>query len=132
VTAGVPLAAAFVGPDAVAGTQVSWDWGDGGVGTGFLASHAFAAEGNYTVTVRAVSASGTENSTSFRVVVSAAPTTGPAAGPGNTSQQNTAGGALPLPAIAGLAAAGAAAGTLVGFRLGRAKRPHPLPPVKAR
>jgi nitrous oxidase accessory protein NosD len=49
----------------------AWDFGDGGMGTGPIASHAFAAEGTYTVTLEVTDERRATDSVSVEVTVAA-------------------------------------------------------------
>jgi PKD repeat protein len=62
--------------DVTCGTdcQFEWDFGDGSRATGLIASHAYAAAGNYTATLSVRDADGTVASITAVIVVSAQPT----------------------------------------------------------
>lgn len=54
-------------------TEFIWDFGDGTSGTGYVASHQYATEGTYTVSLRVVNSRGVHNVTSKTVDVKFAP-----------------------------------------------------------
>ncbi len=110
------IQATFVGEDFSGVASVEWAWGDGNVSTGTTSTHAYALPGNYTVLVRASDAFGNTNTTTFQVQVAEPPPLPP---PTNNSTGVPAATGLPVPALLGLIAGGAAVGLLVGIRLGR-------------
>jgi parallel beta-helix repeat protein len=120
------IQATFVGEDFSGIASVEWAWGDGNVSSGTTGSHAYAGPGNYTVLVRAADAFGNANTTTFHVQVAEPP---PIAPPGNNQTGVPASTGLPLPALVGLIAGGAAVGLLIGIRLGRGgKKPSEKEP----
>ena len=66
------------GSTALANAAYSWDFGDGGTGSGKTASHTYAADGTYQVKLTVSDANGS-NSQTQSVTVSAAPPPGPVA-----------------------------------------------------
>jgi hypothetical protein len=71
--AGKPLSFSAVGADLWSPVTLGWDFGDGKKAGGSAAGHAYAAAGNYTVTVTARDAVGNVTSAKKVVHVSAAP-----------------------------------------------------------
>ncbi|SDX00038.1 PKD domain-containing protein [Thiocapsa roseopersicina] len=71
----------------------AWDFGDGGTANGALASHTFAQEGIFTVTLTVTSATGTTSTDHFAVVVGALL---PGEGPQAVLKSNVASGSAPL------------------------------------
>ncbi len=125
LTLGSLFTVAFIGPDAVAGTSVSWSWGDGANGTGFFANHTYGAAGMYIVNVTATDEQGNANRTTFTVEVLPPPGSGNPPPGGNLNTTPTSPTELPLAALIALIAGATAGGLLLGFRRGRARRAPP-------
>jgi hypothetical protein len=95
--AGKPLSFSAVGADLWSPVTLGWDFGDGKKAGGSAAGHAYAAAGNYTVTVTARDAVGNVTSAKKVVHVSAAPPKPPKPGEpptGSEPQQHAFAGLL--------------------------------------
>jgi hypothetical protein len=70
---GLPVALSASASDALSGTAVSWDFGDGSEADGASVSHTFGTPGAATVTVKATDGAGNSTQQTRVVAVSAAP-----------------------------------------------------------
>ena len=93
---------------------VTWDFGDGGTGSGLAVTHAYGAPGAYPVTVRVVDAAGNAATVSRQITVNAEPgpptLTGPGGAPGTTG--TTSGVSVGIPGAAAATAPAKASGTV--------------------
>lgn len=115
------MTAAYIGADAVGASTITWGWDDGQLSQGATAVHAWAAAGDYTVTMTVADAAGNLNTTSFRVVVSAPPDDGgqpPGPDDGTTAPPVPTADVL-SPLSLALVVVGIGAGVAVGFLVAR-------------
>jgi hypothetical protein len=99
--------------------SVTWEFGDGGTGSGPAVTHAYGAAGAYPVTVRVVDAAGNVTTVGRQITVApepSAPTlTGPGGTPGTTG--TTSGVSVGIPGAAAATAPAKSSGTVSKVRL---------------
>ncbi len=94
--------------------SVTWDFGDGGTGSGLAVTHAYGAPGTYPVTVRVVDAAGNAATVGRQVTATPEPSgptlTGPGGAPGTTG--TTSGVSVGIPGAAAATSPAKASGTV--------------------